>query len=51
VSRVDGDSMGRLLVIGNSVRGKRDKRRWCGLHPLLGAGIWLIDYIGTLSSD
>jgi hypothetical protein len=42
--------MGRSLVIGSSVRGKRDERRWHGLCPLLGAGIWLIDYIGAALS-
>jgi hypothetical protein len=40
VASVVGDgSTGRLLVIGNSMRGKRDKRRWHGLHPLLGVAI------------
>jgi hypothetical protein len=37
---VVGDgSMGKLLVIGSSIREKRDERGWHGLHPLLGAGI------------
>jgi hypothetical protein len=40
VASVVGDgSMGSLLVISSSVRGKRDERGWCGLHSLLGASI------------
>jgi hypothetical protein len=38
-SVVGDGSMGRLLVIGSSVRGKRDERGWHGLHPLLDASV------------
>jgi hypothetical protein len=38
-SMMGDGSMGRLLVTGNGMRGKRDERRWCGLHPLLGVAI------------
>jgi hypothetical protein len=41
----------RSLVTGNGVREKRDERRWCRLHPLLHAGVWLIDYIGAVLSS
>jgi hypothetical protein len=47
---VDDGLIGRSLVIGNGVREKRDERRWHGLHPLLGAGVWLIDCIGVMLS-
>jgi hypothetical protein len=49
-SVVDVGSGERSLVTGSSVREKRDERRWCGLHPLLGAGIWLVDCIGAALS-
>jgi hypothetical protein len=40
LNTVVGDgSIGKLLVIGNGIREKRDEREWCGLHPLLGTGI------------
>jgi hypothetical protein len=38
VSVVDDGSVERLLVIGSSIREKRDERGWHGLRPLLGVG-------------
>jgi hypothetical protein len=43
-------SMGRLLVIGSSVRGKRDERGWCRLCLLLGVDVWLVDCTGVVLS-
>jgi hypothetical protein len=51
VSVVGEGSTKGLLVIGSGIRGKRDERGWHRLHPLLDAGIWLVDYTGTVSSS
>jgi hypothetical protein len=42
--------MGRSLVTGSGVRGKRDERRWHGLCSLLDVDIWFVDCTGVVLS-